>query len=245
MSMQKQYNYQKSNRQRTCLLASTLAFAVAMPSITCAQDSYLEEILVTARKVEENLQSTPVAVSAFTAESLERRMITSTEDLSRITPNLQFKSYSPLSGNSSAAQVFIRGVGQSDSSGGVDPGVGMYIDDVYMGRSVGGVLDFRDISNVQILRGPQGALFGRNTIGGAVLLSTTAPGSEFGGKVKFGIGSDSLQEFFGAVDLPFSDSVAARVSYGSRERDGYVKRIFDGLDLGNENSYTVNGAFRL
>ncbi|GAB1269428.1 TonB-dependent receptor [Aurantivibrio infirmus] len=244
MSMQTK-NISNKKPKRPCLLASAVAFAVAMPSLTNAQDSFLEEIVVTARKVEENLQSTPVAVSAFTEESLERRMITGTEDLSRITPNLQFKSYSPLSGNSSAAQVFIRGVGQSDSSGGVDPGVGMYIDDVYMGRSVGGVLDFRDISNVQVLRGPQGTLFGRNTIGGAVLLSTTAPGSEFGGKVKFGVGSDSLREFFGAVDLPFSDSVAARVSLGSRERDGYVERIFDGLDLGNEDSYTLNGSLHI
>lgn len=224
----------------SALLASGILLGTQSP--VYAQNSILEEIVVTARKVEENLQSTPVAVSAFTEESMERRMLVTTEDLARVTPNLQFKSYSPLSGNNSASQVFIRGIGQTDSSGGIDPGVGLYIDDVYMGRAVGGVMDFRDIANVQVLRGPQGTLFGRNTIGGAVLLTSQTPGDEFGGKVKVGFGEDNLFEFFGAVDLPFSDSVAARVSYGSRKRDGYVERQYDGLDLGNEDSFTLNGS---
>ncbi len=213
---------------------STQVFAQAV--------AQLEEVVVTARKVEENLQETPVAITALTEEGLERRMITSTTDLGRVTPNLQFTSYSPLSGNNSAAQVFIRGIGQSDSSGGVDPGVGLYIDDVYMGRSVGGAMDFKDISNVQVLRGPQGTLFGRNTIGGAVLLSTKKPGDELGGNIKVGIGADNMQEFFGGIDIPISENVAARVSVGTRERDGYVTRIYDDIDLGNENTTTVNGS---
>lgn len=205
----------------------------------------LEEVVVTARKVEENLQDTPVAVTALTEAGLERRMITNTTDLSRVTPNLQFTSYSPLSGNNSAAQVFIRGIGQSDASGGVDPGVGIYIDDVYMGRSVGGVMEFRDIANVQVLRGPQGTLFGRNTIGGAVLMTSKAPGDEFGGTLKASVGDEGLKEFFGAVDAPFSESVAARFSFGTRERDGYVTREYDGIDLGNEDTYSVNGSLHI
>src|SRR5687768_17902449 len=116
------------------------------------QAGALEEIVVTARKREESLQETPIAISAFTADALERQQITSTADLDQVAPNLQFASYGPLTGNNAAAQVYIRGIGQSDGSSGVDPGVGLYIDDVYMGRSVGGVLDFRDVSNVQILR---------------------------------------------------------------------------------------------
>jgi iron complex outermembrane receptor protein len=224
---------------------SALAIAISLSAEVSAQSPVLEEIVVTARKVQENLQETPVAVSAFTEEAMERRMLVTTEDLGRVTPNLQFKSYSPLSGNSSAAQVFIRGIGQSDASGGIDPGVGLYIDDVYMGRAVGGVMDFRDIANVQVLRGPQGTLFGRNTIGGAVLLTTKAPGDELAGKVKLGTGEDGLIEFFGAVDLPLSDNASARVSYGSRERDGYVERQYDGLDLGNEDSYTFNASLHM
>lgn len=220
------------------------ACALALSGVTQAQTQTgaLEEVLVTVRKVEENLQATPVAVSAYTEAALERRHIEGTADLDKITPNLQFTPYSPLSGSNAAAQVFIRGIGQSDSSGGVDPGVGIYIDDVYMGRSIGGIMDFRDIANIQVLRGPQGTLFGRNTIGGAVLLSTRAPGDELGGTVRMGAGSDSLMEFFGAVDLPISDTMASRISLGSRKQDGYVERLSDGKDLGDTNSWTLNSS---
>jgi iron complex outermembrane receptor protein len=223
-----------------------IIMSFAVPGIALAQETRqggaLEEVVVTARKREESLQDTPIAISAFSAAALERQQISSTEDLDQVAPNLQFASYGPLTGNNSAAQVYIRGIGQSDGSSGVDPGVGLYIDDVYMGRSVGGVLDFRDIANVQILRGPQGTLFGRNTIGGAVLLTTTLPGNEFGGTARVSLGDDSLYEGFVAVDVPIADSLAARFSVGARQRDGYVTRLYDGLDLGNEDTYTVQTA---
>lgn len=242
----------KSSNPISCKFTpKALAYVVSMlvagsfSSSAIAEPGQVEEILVTARKVEENLQNTPVAVTALTEEAMERRMITSTTDLARVTPNLQFTGYSPLSGNNSAAQVFIRGIGQSDASGGVDPGVGLYIDDVYMGRAVGGIMEFRDIANVQVLRGPQGTLFGRNTIGGAVLMSTKKPGDTFGGDAKLKLGDEGLQEFFGAVDLPMGDKVAARISFGSRERDGYVERIYDGVDLGNEDTSSFNGSLHI
>jgi iron complex outermembrane receptor protein len=223
-----------------------IVMGLAAPGTSVAQEGRqagaLEEVVVTARKREESLQDTPIAISAFSAAALERQQIGSTEDLDQIAPNLQFASYGPLTGNNSAAQVYIRGIGQSDGSSGVDPGVGLYIDDVYMGRSVGGVLDFRDIANVQILRGPQGTLFGRNTIGGAVLLTTTLPGEEFGGTARVGFGDDNLYEGFVAVDVPIADRLAARFSVGARQRDGYVTRVFDGLDLGNEDTYTVQSS---
>ncbi|WP_417320655.1 TonB-dependent receptor [Emcibacter sp.] len=204
----------------------------------------LEEITVTARRREENLQDIPVAVTALTADALERQQIFETTDLDNVAPNLQFTSYGPLSGNNSAAQVFIRGIGQTDPTGAVDPGVGIYIDDVYMGRSVGGAMDFKDIASVQVLRGPQGTLFGRNTIGGAVLISTNLPGDEFGGTVRARTGTDNLRELFGAFDLPVNDTLAARLSMGMRQRDGYVIRQADGIDLGDDNSYSLNGTVR-
>lgn len=228
-------------------VARPLLTGLALMAVTQvqAQTSVLEEIVVTARKIQENLQDTPVAISAFTEEALERRQIFSTDDLDAVTPNLQFTAYSPLSGSNSAAQVFIRGIGQSDSSGGVDPGVGLYIDDVYMGRSVGGVMPLRDISNIQVLRGPQGTLFGRNTIGGAVLLSTRAPGQELGGNVRVTMGDDKLRELFVGVDVPMTDTIAARLSLGTRQRDGYVRRVYDGLDLGDEDTLTFNSSVHM
>lgn len=230
-------------------LPAPILMSLASPGVAAnfaddRQAGALEEVVVTARKREESLQDTPIAISAFSAAALERQQISSTEDLDQIAPNLQFASYGPLTGNNSAAQVYIRGIGQSDGSSGVDPGVGLYIDDVYMGRSVGGVLDFRDISNVQIVRGPQGTLFGRNTIGGAVLLTTTLPGKEFGGTARLGFGDDSLYEGFAAVDLPISDTLLTRFSAGARQRDGYVRRAFDGVDLGNEDTYTVQSSLQ-
>jgi iron complex outermembrane receptor protein len=204
----------------------------------------LQSVVVTARRREERLQDTPIAVTALSAEALERQQVVSTTDLDKVAPNLQFHSYGTLTGNNSAAQVFIRGIGQTDATAAVDPGVGIYIDEVYMGRAVGGAMDFRDIASVQILRGPQGTLFGRNTIGGAVLLTTNAPGENAGNSVRIGVGEDNLRELFGAFDLPMNDAWAARIAIGGRQRDGYVRRAFDGRDLGDEEMYTGQLALR-
>lgn len=197
----------------------------------------LEEIIVTARKVEENLQDTPIAITAFTGSALEDRQIFSTDMLDQVVPNLQFANNAPLAGNNSSSQIFIRGIGQTDPTSTVDPGVGLYIDDVYIGNAVGGSMALRDIASVQVLRGPQGTLFGRNTIGGAILLSTTDPGDEFGGKVRVGTGTDSLMDGFIALDAPFSNSLKARFSFGIRKQDGYVERT-DGTDLGDTDTFT-------
>ncbi len=203
-------------------------------------------IVVTARRREESLQETPIAISAFSAETLQERQIQQTQDLERITPSLQFKPAGQLSGNTAASVVFIRGVGQLDPGAAVDPGVGIYIDEVYTGRSVGGTIEFGDIASVEVLRGPQGTLFGRNTIGGAILVRTREPEiGEFSGRGRFRVGSDDLYEGFAALNIPIADTMAARVSGGFRKRDGYVTRIFDGLDLGNDDVVTLNGAFLL
>ena len=201
----------------------------------------LADIVVTARRVKENVQNTPVAVTVLTSSALDRALVTGTEGLSALTPSLQIAGAAPNTGNPSAAQVFIRGIGQTDATPGVDPGVGIYIDDVYQGSALGGIMDFQDISNVQVLRGPQGTLFGRNTIGGAILLTTTQPGKDFGGEVRAGIGSDNLRELRGAIDVPVSPELLTRWTFGSRTRDGYVTRVSDGLKLADVNSYTITG----
>lgn len=208
-------------------------------------DPYAGEIVVTARRRQENLQDTPVAISAFSAELLQDRQILQTQDLERITPSLQFKPAGQLSGNSASSVVFIRGVGQVDPTAAVDPGVGIYLDEVYLGRAVGGAIDFGDIAGVEVLRGPQGTLFGRNTIGGAILVRTRQPDlGEFNGRGRFRVGSDSLYEGFAALNIPIGTTLAARVSGGFRKRNGYVIRSFDGRDLGNDNSRSVNGSVK-
>ena len=201
----------------------------------------LEEIQVTARRVQERLQDTPVSVAAFTPEALERRQVFSTDDLDQTTPNLVFNSSARLAGNSSAVVVTIRGIGQTDPTPDVDPGVGIYIDDVYMGHGVGGSMDFRDIESVQVLRGPQGTLFGRNTIGGAVLITTKDPAKDFGGTAKLGFGSDNLRDVFLGLDLPIADTLGARFSFGSRVQDGFIAYPSENKQLGDVDTYTFTG----
>ncbi|MBO9669144.1 MAG: TonB-dependent receptor [Sphingobium sp.] len=224
----------------TCCAPALAQNGASAPS---AAEPESEAIIVTARRREESLQDAPVAISAFTPEILQDRQIHQTADLEQITPSLQFKPAGQLSGNTAAAVVFIRGVGQLDPTAAVDPGVGVYLDEVYLGRAVGGSLDFGDIGGVEVLRGPQGTLFGRNTIGGAILVRTRTPViGEFSGEARFRTGTDSLYEGFAAVNIPLADTAAGRVSGGFRKRDGYVRRKFDGLDLGDDNSFTLNSA---
>lgn len=232
----------------TAMVASPAATAQDVPSAAAAaQDDTAqgEEILVTARRREESLQDTPIAISAFSAETLIERQVLQTQDLERITPSLQFKPAGQLSGNSASAVVFIRGVGQVDPTAAVDPGVGVYLDEVYLGRAVGGSIDFGDLAGVEVLRGPQGTLFGRNTIGGAILVRTQQPKlGEFSGRGRIRVGEYDLREGFGAVNIPLGELLAARVSGGFRKRDGYVIRAFDGLDLGDENRWSLAGSIK-
>lgn len=235
-----------------CALIAGPAFAQTSvatgqePAIQSSQEAAQDgDIVVTARRRAEKLQDTPVAISAFTPELLEARQILQTQDLERVTPSLQFKPAGQLSGNSSSAVVFIRGVGQVDPTAAVDPGVGIYLDEVYLGRAVGGAIDFGDIAGVEVLRGPQGTLFGRNTIGGAILVQTRQPElGVFSGRARVRAGSDNLYEGFAALNIPLGNTLAARVSAGFRKRDGYVIRAFDGLDLGNDNARSFNAAIK-
>jgi iron complex outermembrane receptor protein len=221
------------------MLALAGATAITIPALAQDPETHsLEEITVTARKVEENLQETPIAITAITGSALEERQVFRTDMLDQLVPNLQFANNAPLAGNNSSSAVFIRGIGQTDPTSTVDPGVGLYIDDVYIGNAVGGSMALRDIANVQVLRGPQGTLFGRNTIGGAVLMSTKDPGEEFGGEVRAGFGTDSLIDGFLALDVPFSERLRTRWSVGLRKQDGYVTRP-DGTDLGDTNTITA------
>src|SRR3990170_366663 len=160
----------------------------------------LEEITVTARRREENLQDTPVAVTAFTGEALEMRAASSVDAVSQFVPNVQFDGAAALSGGAYNATVFIRGIGQNDFAIFSDPGVAMYLDGVYLGRSIGGIMDAVDLQRIEILRGPQGTLFGRNTIGGAVNIVSKQPTDELEGEVSVTGGSFDRFDVKGVVN---------------------------------------------
>lgn len=197
------------------------------------------EITVTARKREENLQQTPISISAVSSEQLDARGITSIMNLQDTTPNLTFKNIPSNSGVASNAAVYIRGIGQSDFAPGVDPGVGIYVDGVYQGRSVGGVFDMIDIERVEVLRGPQGTLFGRNTIGGAVSITTAKPADYFHGKADVKVGTDNRVNVRGMLNMPLADTLFLKVSGGLFSQDGYVDAPNLGTKLGNQNSQTA------
>jgi len=221
-----------------------LAFAATALAATgaAAQGFALEEVVVTARKREESLQSSPVAISAFTAEDLQVRQIEATDELGDITPNLTFDSVAPSSGSSSAAQIFIRGIGQTDFTPVTDPGVGLYVDGIYMARSVGNVMDFLDIERIEVLRGPQGTLFGRNTIGGAVVIHTRRPDETPEASLKGQVGNDDMIYLTAKASGPLADNLFGNIAYAFRERDGYVTRINDGIETGDDDSDAVRGS---
>jgi iron complex outermembrane receptor protein len=221
----------------TMMLPLVVGGLATTPQLYAAETGFeLEEVIVTARKREENLQSTPVAISAFTEQELEFRQIESTDELGDITPNLTFDQGSPSSGTSSAAQIFIRGIGQTDFTPVTDPGVGLYIDGVYMARSVGNVLDFLDVERIEILRGPQGTLFGRNTIGGAVAIHSKRPSKERSTALKVQVGNDDMFHVTAKANLPITDDLGVNFAAASRNRDGYVTRPFDGVKTGDDDS---------
>ncbi len=230
---------------KRCLNLLLPGIVVGIAVFAPRSHAVLEEIVVTAQKRKENLQDTPLAVTAFTEKSLEERMINDLSKLADFTPNVIFDTTAPVSGLSNGAAVFIRGVGQLDFGLTTDPGVGTYIDGVYSSRAVGGVLDVADIERIEILRGSQGTLFGRNTIGGAVNITTRRPAEEFGGSAEAVLGEFERLDFKGSVDIPFTDKFRTKFSFSSKKRNGFVERTLAGDRLGNEDRQSVRGAFLL
>jgi iron complex outermembrane receptor protein len=204
----------------------------------------MEEIVVNARGVEEGLQDAPIAVSAFTGDTLDYRGVDSLNQIERFVPSLTLQNNPSFGGASNSAAIYLRGVGQKEFLPTTEPGVGLYVDGVYVARSVGAILDIIDIERLEVLRGPQGTLFGRNTIGGAISIATRKPepGGEFGGSLSAAAGTDSLLHLRGTVHIPVSDSFAIRGSLASMTQDGYVERA-DGIDLGDDDTFTGRVSF--
>ena len=228
--------------RRSWTSACLLAISVAGLSTTAS--ATLEEVVVTARKTAESLQDTPISVTALSGDRLEDMGLSRITKLQNVTPNLVFQNTPAYSGAGNNAAVYIRGVGQKDFVPTIDPGVGIYVDEVYLGRSAGAVLDMIDIQQVEILRGPQGTLFGKNTIGGAISITTSKPNEEFGGKVDIKVGTDERRNIRGVLNVPLSDTLFARGSFGSLQQDGYVFRPFDDKDLGNQDTLMGRLALR-
>ena len=169
------------------------------------------------------------------------------DEVAKFAPNIRFDGAAALSGGNYNATVFIRGVGQNDFAIFSDPGVGVYVDDVYYARSIGGVFDAVDIDSVQVLRGPQGTLFGKNTIGGAVIVNTAAPDlNDILGRIEGTYGRFDRIDVKGALNVPIvPGSVGLRLSAASVNRDGYVKRLVDGGTQGDRSAQIIRAKLRI
>ena len=227
-------------------LASVGAFAQQEDGSSTSRYA-LEEIVVTARRTEEGLQDAPLAVTALSGADLENRSAVDVIDFADVAPNVNFKSGGNISGFGAAPVVTIRGVGQSDFVINTDPAVGIYTDGVYLGRSIGSVLDLVDVERVEALRGPQGTLFGRNSIGGAINVIAKKPDPTAGltGYTSASVGENGYLLLRGSLNVPINDTVAFRGSVVHRERDGYIEALqYDDVDLGEENVTAFRGALR-
>lgn len=203
------------------LMTTTAGVAIAQTNETVG----LEEIIITAQKRPESIQDAPIAITAVSGDSLLKRNIDTIGELAAFVPNLT-STNGPQ--GSSDANFFVRGVGQFDFIITNDPGVGVYYDGVYLGRTVGALLDTSDIERVEVLRGPQGTLFGRNTLGGAISVVSKGPQlGEVSGDGRLVYGSRDRVDVDAAINLPIGDTVAVRATGLYRTQDGQSVRPFD------------------
>ncbi len=221
----------------TTVAALLLLTPGAAPPVL-AQGAVLEEVVVTARRRAENLQETPISVSALGADYLDDMGVTAIQDVEALTPSLQFSQT-----NYKAPAIFIRGIGQRSGNPVLDPGVGMYLNGVYIPRSDAQLLDTVDVANIQVLRGPQGTLFGKNNIGGAILVDSKTPHTdswEFASKFSAGSHGLTSARLDGNVPL-IADVLGLRWSANVKRSDGYIDNDNADNALFDEDRMAVSG----
>ncbi|MEM9305044.1 MAG: TonB-dependent receptor [Pseudomonadota bacterium] len=218
------------------------ASAIAQQS---SRDAMLEEVIVTARKREELAQDVPLAVSAFSGDQLDALKVQNITNLTVQMPNVATDDIGTVPG---IANFSIRGLGINSSIPSIDPTVGTFVDGVYLGSNVGVLLDIFDLESIEVLRGPQGTLFGRNVTGGAVLVNTRGPSDETEFRVRAGYDFSSegagAAYAMGAVGGALSDTVAGRVSVYVKNDDGWFENGFDGSDFGANDTLVIRPSLR-
>jgi iron complex outermembrane receptor protein len=231
--------------------ASTLLCSFALAGFSLAQEAppptedtggLLDEIMVTAQRREEAIQDVPIAVSAYSADQMARLNVTETIDLGRLIPNLVAHNNTGLG---SANVYSLRALNNTESIATFDPPVGSYVDDIFISRQNANNFSFFDVDRVEVLRGPQGTLFGRNTTGGAVSIILKKPAEEMGGFVEAGFGQFAEYSARASIDLPISSSFLTKLSAFYRQDDGYVSNPTTGEDdLNSEDNLGVRAAVR-
>src|SRR3954467_631729 len=194
-------------------------------------NNQLQEVVVTAQFRSQSVQTAPLAITAVSAQQLDERSVTSVNDLNAIAPNVSITGGTTTLGP--VAQIFIRGIGQSDGHPGLEPGVGLYVDDVYHGLMLGSEMDLTDLERIEVLRGPQGTLSGKNSIGGSIKLFSKKPDGNTDGYAEAGYGSYNRVNLRAGGNFTLvPDQLYVRISGVSKSANGYMTR----LDYGCVNS---------
>lgn len=217
-------------------LASTVALLGAVGEAAAQQNSALEEVIVTAERRAQSLQDVPISITSFSEELINEGGIISMEDVALRTPNFKMTAF-----NITEPQLFLRGIGNTNDSSGSDPAVAVFVDDVYLGRPSGASTDLYDLERIEVLRGPQGTLYGRNAAGGAINIFTKKPQQEFEAKIGLSAGNYSLGNLRAYINGPISENLAGKLTMNIRKRDGYAENINTGQELEDEDTKSVRG----
>lgn len=216
--------------------ALALLFVLPALALSGPVSAQIEEIVVTATKRAESIQDVPISISAYSGDFLESSEIRTLQELSLYAPNFTFAT----SSQPTNARIFIRGIGSVGNSG-IETSVGVFVDGVYYPRPGSVLGNLLDVETVEVLRGPQGTLFGRNTAAGALSIRTRDPDGEFGGHVQAGIGDNSLYSVEGVINAPISDTVSSRFAVKYSERDGYGFNTLTDEEIGDRDDLTIRG----
>ena len=223
-------------------IASAVALAtIAAPSVSLAQNSFIEEIVVTATKRSQTLQEVPVAVSVTTSETIEQAQIQDISDLQSVVPSLRVSQLQ----SSTNTNFVIRGFGNGANNPGIEPSVGVFIDGVYRSRSAGAISDLPNLERVEVLRGPQSTLFGKNASAGVINIVTAKPSGERAGKLSATVGNYGAFVAKAHYEDAISDNAAFSLSASTNTRDGYVDNLTTGGDLNNRDRQSFRGQLLL
>ena len=239
--------------RRAALCSSGLALALGLPAVAHAQQGAEEaqpatdapaaeeatanDIVVTATKREQTLKDVPVAVSVTSAQTIERAQIRDLRDLASVVPSLRVTERQ----SSINASFLIRGFGNGANNAGIEPSVGVFVDGVYRSRSAAAITDLPDIQRVEVLRGPQSTLFGKNASAGVISIVTQLPKFTFGGNVEASYGNFNALVIKGVVTGPLSENVAVSLAAGYNKRDGYNTNLATGGKINDRNRWFIRG----
>lgn len=211
----------------------TVAAALATQLSVARADIALEEVIVTAQKKAESLQDTPISLTAFGAEQLEKNGIGGLSDIASSVPSMTIEPF-PIS--NATLRIFIRGIGLIDAQITQDPPVGIYLDGAYIARSTGLTMDVADLARIEVLRGPQGTLYGRNSTGGTINLVSRRPDLEaFALEQQFTVGDRELFKSKTTVNAPLTDTAAVKLAYLTSQMDGHIENTGPGEDFGDRD----------